>query len=67
MHHSIFSIVLCNLPPQTNIRLKDVRFISKQRTALVFPNAIQVETGDKKVGRGRVCGCVGLEVVMARH
>ena len=34
---------------QTSINLKEVTGISKQRTALVFPNAILVEVGDKKV------------------
>jgi len=29
--------------------VKDITAISKQRTALVFPNAILVEAGDKKV------------------
>lgn len=33
------------------MNLKEITAISKQKTALVFPNAILVEVGEKKVSR----------------
>lgn len=46
-HSSVDFMIITS--SQTSVHLKDVTAISKQRTALVFPNAILIEAGDKKV------------------
>ena len=48
-------VVSPSLIPQACVSLKDITAISKQKTALVFPNAILVEVGDKKVSGSQRC------------